>query len=100
MEFLMTKPQFIEVIATHLKITKTDAKKFVEGYAEVILATLKVEGELTIHGIVKLLVKDKPAKPERLKMNPFTKQMVMVKAKPASKKVLARPLPALKKALA
>lgn len=51
-----------------------------------------------VPGLVKLKLKDTPATPAGERMNPFTKQMANVAAKPASKKVKVSPLAALKKA--
>jgi nucleoid DNA-binding protein len=96
----MTKAQFVEALATNLGIPKPEAANIVESYTALALATLKAEGEITLPGLVKIVLKDKPAQPEKQKMNPFTKTMVTVKAKPASKKVVARPVGPLKKAIA
>jgi nucleoid DNA-binding protein len=95
----MTKSQFVEAIATRLGITKGDASKYVDHYAAAVVDALKAEGEITLPGLVKITLKDTPAKPECQRMNPFTKQMATVAAKPASKKVKVRPVSPLKKAV-
>ena len=95
----MTKTQFITLLAEHTGNTQTVTEKFVNSYAEVVTAALKAEGEMTIPGLVKLGMKEKAAQPEKVKKNPFTGQMMTVKAKPASKKVTAKAIAALKKAV-
>jgi len=95
----MTKTQLVEVISQRLGHTKSEMSKFVDCYAEVIAGALKQDGEVVVPGLVKLKLKDTPATPECERMNPFTKQMAKVAAKPASKKVKVSPLAALKKAV-
>ena len=56
-------------------------------------------GELIIPGLVRLNVSEKPATPERQGVNPFTKQPMVFKAKPARRIVKAHPVKALKDAL-
>jgi len=96
----MTKNQLITNLSAKTGATKTDAGKFLEGFTAVVTEALKAEGEVTLPGLVKLVVKDTPAKPAGVARNPFTKQMVDVPAKPASKRVKAKPLGPLKKAVA
>ena len=95
----MTKSQFVESIATRLGLTKSDASKYVDHYTAAVVDALKAEGEVILPGLVKITLKDTPAMPEGQRMNPFTKQMVTVAAKPASKKVKVRPVGPLKKAV-
>ena len=94
-----TKTQLIAELATVLGTTKAETSKFIDTYADVLTAALKADGEVTVPGLVKIVLKDKPATEERMAMNPFTKKMAKVAAKPASKKVAARPLSPLKKAV-
>ena len=95
----MTKTQFITLLAEHTGNTQTATEKFVNSYAEVVAAALKAQGEITIPGLVKLVVKEKEAQPEKQQKNPFTGLMITVKAKPASKKIVVKPITALKKAV-
>lgn len=53
-------------------------------------------GMFTIPGLCKIVVKARPAQKPRLVRNPATGEMVMSKAKPASKTVRIRPLKAMK----
>lgn len=95
----MSKSKFVEAIATRLGVSKSEASKFVDAYAEASIEALKAEGETTLPGLVKVALKDIPAKPERQGINPFTKQPVTIAAKPATKKVKVRPIAHLKKAV-
>jgi nucleoid DNA-binding protein len=49
-----------------------------------------------IPGLVKLRVVDKPAQPEREGINPATREKIVIKAKPASRKVRLTALKTLK----
>jgi nucleoid DNA-binding protein len=51
-------------------------------------------------GFAKFVVVKKPARPARQGINPFTKQPMTFAAKPASKAVKARPVKAIKAAVA
>ncbi len=95
----MTKNQLLSAIADKTGSIKTDTAKFLDGLTASVTEALKTEGEVTLPGLVKLVVKDTPAKPAGVARNPFTKKMVEVPAKPASKKVKAKPLAPLKKAV-
>ena len=61
------------------------------GYKE-----LNESGEFVIPGFVKMSVVNKPATEARSGINPFTKEPITIPAKPASKKVRATALKALK----
>ena len=63
----------------------------------VIRKSLRGAGLFTLPGLLKMKVVKKPATPARQGINPFTKETVMFKAKPASKKVRVLPLKGLKK---
>lgn len=95
----MTKTDFIHALAQKTGLSKIDATRIVEAYAEVVIEGLKAGDDVTLPGLVKLDVKATPEKPEREGINPFTRQPVTIKAKPASKKVKASPVAALKKAV-
>jgi hypothetical protein len=56
--------------------------------------------ELDLPGFAKFVVVKKPARPAREGINPFTKEKQKFAAKPASKGVRARPIKALKDAVA
>ena len=56
----------------------------------------KPNGEFVIPGLLKLRSIKKPATKDRPGINPFTKQPITIKGKPAQKKVRATALKALK----
>ena len=61
---------------------------------------LKKTGVFVLPGFAKFVVVKKPARPARKGINPFTKEEHMFAAKPASKAVKARPVKAVKDAVA
>jgi nucleoid DNA-binding protein len=56
----------------------------------------KGPGVFVMSGLLKIIVIQKPATPERKGINPFTKQEQIFKAKPARRVIKVRPLKALK----
>ena len=79
---------------------KTNSKPLIEALVAVGHKELKKAGAFVLHGFAKFVVVKKPARPAREGINPFTKQMQKFAAKPASKSVRARPIKAIKDALA
>ena len=67
---------------------------------DVAYKELKKNGIFTLPGFAKFRVVKKPATKARQGINPFTKQPMTFAAKPASKSVRARPIKAIKDALA
>jgi nucleoid DNA-binding protein len=94
------KSQFIAELVDRLKVTTKEAKIVSEEIANIVTENLKKHGLAIIPDVVKLFLVKKPATKERPGINPFTKQPITIKAKPARKAVRARPASALKKALA
>src|ERR1035437_7998640 len=80
------------------------SKKHVKTIVEALVATghkeLKKSGTFILPGFAKFVVVKKPAKPARKGINPFTKLEQPFAAKPASKSVKARPVKAIKDAVA
>ena len=56
----------------------------------------KGPGTFTVPGLMKITIKNKPATKARKGINPFTKEEVMFKAKPASRQVRIKALKTLK----
>jgi nucleoid DNA-binding protein len=81
--------------ATDLKSGKV--KEVFDVLTQIMAADLskKGPGEFNLNGLVKLRTVNKPATPARKGRNPFTGQEIMIKAKPASRKVRARALRSL-----
>lgn len=96
----MTKSEFVEAVAQKAGLDKKSVSAALEAIVSVTTEQLKAGSEVTLPGLVKLAAVHKPAVPEREGINPFTKQPVIFKAKPASTAVKARPAKALKDAVA
>ena len=98
----LTKTQIIAALAEGSGLDK----KSVSGLLEALSGLIKKElgkggpGEVTIPNLVKLKAKSTPATQDRQGVNPFTKQPTTIKGKPASLKIRATPVKALKDALA
>ena len=95
----MSKTQLINDLTTKTGLSKGQVSEVLEALTVAGVDALKAGEEFTIPGLVKISTKVKPATEERQGVNPFTKQPITIAAKPASKAVKARPIPALKKAL-
>jgi len=80
--------------------TKRQVKSVVEALVTVGHKELKKSGVFVVPGFAKFVVIKKPATKERKGINPFTKEPTVFKAKPARKVVKARPVKAIKDAIA
>src|SRR3954452_10883780 len=94
----MTKAQVISEIAQYSEVDKKSVGKVFEALTNLIKKQLgpRGPGEFVIPGLLKLKTVKKNAVPAGERLNPFTKQMTNYPAKPASKKVRATALKALK----
>lgn len=95
----MSKSQFINTFAEKTGMNKKQATATLDTLNAMAVEQLGQSGELVIPGLVRLNVAEKPATQERQGINPFTKQPMVFKAKPARKVVKAHPVKALKDAL-
>jgi nucleoid DNA-binding protein len=93
-----TKGEIYAHIAEKTNLTKKDVAKVFEGLGEMIGKELgkKGPGTFVVPGLLKLKVVRKPATKARQGVNPFTKEPMMIKAKPARNVIRALPLKALK----
>ena len=94
----MTKAQVIAEIAEIAELDKKSVNRVFEGLTELIKKQLSSRGpgEFVIPGLLKLKAVKKPATKDRPGVNPFTKQPITFKDKPASKKISATALKSLK----
>jgi nucleoid DNA-binding protein len=95
----LTKAQVIAEIADQAELDKKSVGRVFDSLSEIIRKQLigrGAAGEFVVPGLVKLRVVKKPATKERQGINPFTKEPITIPAKPASKKVRATALKALK----
>jgi nucleoid DNA-binding protein len=93
----MTKSQFVTTLAEQSGINKKQATAALETINAMVVQQLgkKGPGEVLIPGLLKLKIVVKPATRKHEGLNPFTKQPMTFKAKPARKVVRVRPLKAL-----
>ena len=98
----MSKSHLIHAVAEAVGdgLTKKQVKLVVETLTTVGHTELKKAGVFTLPGFAKFRVIKKPATKARQGINPFTKQPQTFAAKPASKAVRARPIKAIKTAVA
>jgi DNA-binding protein HU-beta len=80
--------------------SKRQVRSVVEALVTVGHKELKKSGVFLVPGFAKFVVVKKPATKERKGINPFTKEPTVFKAKPARKVVKARPVKAVKDAIA
>jgi DNA-binding protein HU-beta len=95
----LSKSQLIERIATGTTLSKRDVKNVMDTLVDVGHKELKKNGLFLVPGFAKFVVVKKPATKARKGINPFTKEEMMFKAKPARKIVRARPVKAAKDAV-
>lgn len=94
----MTKAQVVAELATMNELDKKTVNDLFTSLSEVIKKELgpRGPGEFVIPGLVKLKTTKKPATKDRQGINPFTKEPMLIKGKPASKKIRATAVKALK----
>jgi len=93
----LTKAQVIAEIAESAELDKKSVTRVFDSLTELIKKELrKPNGEFVIPGLLKLRAVKKAATKDRPGVNPFTKEAITIKAKPAQKKVRATALKALK----
>lgn len=87
-----TKSQIVATIANNADLSKKQVSSVFDALNGVIKKSLKGAGVFTMPGVCKMRVVRKPATKAREGTNPFTGAPMMIKAKPASKKVRIRAL--------
>jgi len=98
----LSKSALVQAIAEAAgeEVSRKQVKVIIESLVTVGHRELKKSGIFTLPGFAKFRVVKRPATKARQGINPFTKQAMMFPAKPASKSVRARPIKAIKDALA
>lgn len=93
-----TKTQILAEIAESTELTKKQVGAVLDELTDIIERHIKKRacGEFVLPGLLKVTTVKKPATKARKGINPFTKEEVMFKAKPASTQVKVRPLKKLK----
>ena len=93
-----TKAEIYDALAEKTGLGKKDVASVFSALEDLIGNELgkKGPGLFTLPGLLKLKVVRRPATKAKQGINPFTKQPMMIKAKPASNVVKALPLKGLK----
>jgi len=94
-----TKSEVFATVASDTALSKKQVAAVFDSLNGVIKKSLRANGQFTLPGLGKMVVKKKPATKARPGVNPFTGEKIMIKAKPASKTVRIRPLKNLKEML-
>lgn len=92
----LTKAQWTAELAEKTGLTKTQIQSVIDAESAVVKAELKAGHPVNLPGLVKITLQQKAATPARQGINPFTKEAITIKAKPARKVVRVRALKALK----
>lgn len=93
-----SKTQILDQIAASTELSRKQVAAVLDSLTDVIEGHVKKNavGEFVLPGLLKISTIRKPAAKARKGINPFTKEEVMFKAKPASTVVKVRPLKKLK----
>jgi len=94
----MTKAQILAAMAESSGLDKKAVSAVFDSMFTLIKRELGSDGpgEIVLPGLVKLKAKETPATQDRQGVNPFTKEPMLIKGKPASRKIRATPIKALK----
>lgn len=94
----LTKTQIIAAVAEGAGVDKRTASAVLDAIVDLVGKQLGANGpgELVIPGLVKLKAKTTPATQDRQGVHPISKEPMVIKGKPASRKVRATPIKALK----
>src|SRR5687767_5141485 len=93
-----SKSEILATIATNTELSRKQVASVFEALSGLIKASVSKKGPglFVVPGLMKIMVIQKPATKAHKGINPFTKEEVMFKAKPARKLIKVRPLKALK----
>ena len=94
----MSKSDILNALAESTGLPKKQISLVFDHLSALIADNLgkKGPGAFDVPGLMKISVQRKPATKARKGINPFTKEEIMIKAKPARNVVKVRPLKALK----
>ena len=91
-----TKSEVLTQISKDTGLSRKQVGGVFDSLGGVIKKSLRGSGMFTLPGLLRMKVVKKPATKEREGINPFTKEKMIFKAKPASKKVRVLALKSLK----
>jgi DNA-binding protein HU-beta len=99
MQKAMSKSELIQRVAEQSNLSRSDVSRVLAALEDVGHAELKNTGTFTLPGFVKFVAAEMPATEAHQGINPFTKEPMMIEAKPARKVIRARLLKAMKDAV-
>ncbi len=93
-----TKQQLLQHLAKNTGLSKKSINLVFTELLTIINEHMKKDGpgKFTLPGIFKLTTKNVPSQEERIGLNPFTKEKMTFKAKPAARKIKIKALKNLK----
>ena len=93
-----SKGEIINAAAQAAGLNRKQVSAVLESLSEQISRAIskKGPGTFTVPGLMRIKIRTVPARKAGMRINPFTKQEQMFKAKPARRVVKVRPLKALK----
>ena len=92
----LSKAEFISKLSEATGLSKKETTSYLEAIESLVKTELKHKGEVTLPGLFRAKVAVRPATAEREGINPFTKQKIIIKAKPERRVVKAAAVKALK----
>merc|ERR1719261_1853470 len=95
----MTQTGVFQSVAETTGLKTKDVKGVVDALMGVAVEQVKKSGSFKLAGMLNMKLKNKPARPAKKGINPFTKEPCVFKAKPASKTVRCLPMKKLKELL-
>ena len=95
---LLNKSEILTSLAQTTELSRKQVASVFDAFSGLIETSVgkKGPGMFVVPGLMKIMVIQKPATKAHKGINPFTKEEVMFKAKPARKVIKVRPLKALK----
>ena len=93
-----TKSEIFSSLVASTGLTRKQVAAVLNVFTDMISKNLGKNGPgvFVVPGLLKIIVVEKPATKAHKGINPFTKEEVMFKAKPARKVIKVRPLKSLK----
>lgn len=91
-KFYLTKQKLFQTLGKNTGLSRKNVDAIFSELLNMIKSHMSDNGpkKFILPGFFKLTVKDIPAQKERVGVNPFTKEKMVFKAKPASKKLKVR----------
>jgi DNA-binding protein HU-beta len=95
----MSKSDLIQRVAEQSNLPRSDVSRVLDALEDVGHAELNSTGSFTLPGFAKFVTAEKPATEAHQGVNPFTKEPMMIEAKPARKVLKVRLLKVIKDAV-